>query len=122
MNTKVQSNVGLGQAISYFTSLGYSVSIPLTESQRYDLIVDDGDKLNRVEVKTTKTLDDTISLRTKGGNQSWGGEVSRISSKDCEYVFCYSLLSKKMYLFPSTILEGRATVKLCEKYDEYEIK
>ena len=51
MNTKKQGDIGLGQAIGYFTSLGFTVSVPLTDSQEYDLIVDNGFSLNRVQVK-----------------------------------------------------------------------
>ena len=33
-------NAALGTAIGYFTNAGYTVSIPLTDTQDYDLIVD----------------------------------------------------------------------------------
>ena len=39
-NTKQQGNVGLGVAIGHFTLNGYIVSVPLNDSQDYDLIVD----------------------------------------------------------------------------------
>lgn len=32
MNTKEKGNLGLGQAIAYFTLKGHTVSIPLTDS------------------------------------------------------------------------------------------
>ena len=39
-NSKKQGDWGLGRAIAYFTLKEYTVSVPLTESQDYDLIVD----------------------------------------------------------------------------------
>lgn len=118
MNTKKQANIGVGKAISYFTEIGYAVSIPLTESQRYDLVVDDGEHLYRVEVKTS--MSDVVGLRTLGGNQSWGGEVSRISMKDCDLVFVYSISKGNSYLFPSSLLEGRTNIKVSShKYINY---
>lgn len=121
MNPKVIANVGLGQAIAHFTSLNYSVSIPLTESQRYDMIVDDGVNLYRVEVKTTNTLDSCIDFRTKGGNQTWSGEIKRITTEECDLVFCYSMATKEAYLFPVSVVAGRATMRLFNKYNEYRV-
>lgn len=42
-NTKQQGNIGLGVAIQYFTENMYLVSLPLNDSQDYDLIVEDRD-------------------------------------------------------------------------------
>ena len=52
-NSKKQGDVGLGIAIGYFASRGDTVCIPLTDSQKYDLIVDIEGKINRVQIKTT---------------------------------------------------------------------
>ena len=50
-NTKIQGSIGLGQAIACFTKLGYIVSVPLNDSQDYDLIVEIDNKLYKVQVK-----------------------------------------------------------------------
>lgn len=42
VNSKKQGDVGLGTDISFFTQRGWTVSIPLTDSQDYDLVVDEG--------------------------------------------------------------------------------
>lgn len=52
-NTKIQGCIGLGQAIAYFTRMGYVVSSPLNDSQDYDLVVEIDEKLYKVQVKTT---------------------------------------------------------------------
>ncbi len=44
---KQKGNTGLGIAIAYYTSNGYTVSIPLNDTQDYDLIVDKNDILNK---------------------------------------------------------------------------
>jgi hypothetical protein len=53
MSTKKLGDVGLGEAIRYFTGLKQTVLIPLTDSQDYDLVVDRGEKLVKVQVKYT---------------------------------------------------------------------
>ena len=37
---KEKGNTSLGIAIAYYTSNGYTVSLPLNDTQDYDLIVD----------------------------------------------------------------------------------
>lgn len=63
MTTKILGNAGLGRAIAHFTKLGQTVCVPLTDSQKYDLIVDDGTRLLKVQVKASSSA--TIELRTK---------------------------------------------------------
>ena len=53
MNSKLKGNIGIGRAISYYTSIGWTVSLPITDSQSYDLIVDNNEVLYRVQVKYT---------------------------------------------------------------------
>jgi hypothetical protein len=57
------------------------VSVPLSESQRYDLIVDDeSSPPQRVEVKTTDRIRSNgsyqVELRTSGGNRSGIGKTT----------------------------------------------
>ena len=49
-----QGNIGLGQAIAYYTLKGFPVMIPLNDTQKYDLVIDVNGILNRVSVKTTQ--------------------------------------------------------------------
>lgn len=48
-----QGDVGEAYAILHYTKLGYTVSRTIFDSAKYDLIVDDGNQLKRVQVKTT---------------------------------------------------------------------
>lgn len=50
---KEKGNSGLGMAIAYFTTNGYTVSIPLNDTQDYDLVVEKGGVLKSVQVKAT---------------------------------------------------------------------
>lgn len=53
MNSKQKGNIGIGMAIAHFTKLGLTVSLPLTDSQDYDIIVDIYGALQKVQVKYT---------------------------------------------------------------------
>jgi PD-(D/E)XK endonuclease len=49
--TQRKGDIATARAIATFTAMGHDVSIPLTESAAYDLIVDDGCELARVQCK-----------------------------------------------------------------------
>ena len=50
---KEKGNSGLGMAIAYFTTNGYTVSIPLNDTQNYDLVIEKNNKLETVQIKAT---------------------------------------------------------------------
>lgn len=52
MNSKAKGEISEGQVVAHLLKLGYSVSMPFGNNQRYDLIWDDGSRLWRVQVKT----------------------------------------------------------------------
>lgn len=124
INSKKQGDVGLGQAIAYFTSVGMSVAIPLTESQRYDLIVDDNERLYRVEVKTTTMQRPSdsyvVQLATCGGNQSWNKKKKFLSSTECDLLFVYSFDNNR-YVFPIEEVEGKGSLTLSKDKEQYKV-
>lgn len=74
-NTKQQANVGLGAAIAYYCSQCCTVSIPLNDSQDYDLVVDRGGELMKVQVKTSRRErygGYTVLLSMQGGSRAAG--------------------------------------------------
>lgn len=124
MNTKQQGAIYVAKAIAYFAYEGYNISVPISDVQRYDLIVEKNGTLSRVEVKSSRFQSNNISyqvsLRTRGGNRSWTGKTVSLSSTDCELVFI-GCDDGSQYLFPITLLEGRATINLPGKYKEYQV-
>ena len=122
-NSKQQGDVGLGAAIAYYTQQGYTVCIPLTDSQDYDLIVDDGKKLNKVQVKSTASQTPygvySAGLRVCGGNQSWGGVVKKFNPKqvDLLFVLCDNGDS---YSIPTSIVKCVNRINLGKKYQQYK--
>ena len=70
---KEKGNTGLGIAIAYYTSNGYTVSIPLNDTQDYDLIVDKSSFLKKIQIKTTgcktKYGKYQVALKSCGGTK-----------------------------------------------------
>lgn len=111
MNTKLQGSIGVAYAISYYTSLGYAVFVPVSDVSRYDLLVDTRNGINRVEVKSCSAVDNKFMLRTNGGNQTWNKKSKYLSSEDCDRVFLYNINSGNGKEFDISELEGRSSIK-----------
>lgn len=122
-NSKKQGDAGLGAAIGYFTYLGYGVLVPLTDSQEYDLIVDDGDRFIRVQVKTAtkkaKSGGWKVGLRTIGGNRSGTGKCKKLDTTKVDVIFV--LTPESRHLIPVEHLGGRSALILGERYSDFRV-
>lgn len=123
MNTKQIGNIGLGQAVAFFLKKGYPVSIPINDSQSYDLVVDFPEiGLKKVEVKTTTYKSKygiyVVGLRLTGGNQSFN-YAKNFHQSQTDFVFAH-IVNGDSYLIPSDKCTTNA-LNLGEKYKEYKI-
>ena len=96
-NNKEKGRAGMSMAIAYFGSNGYTVSIPLSDTQWYDLIIEKDGKFQTIQCKTTTTEDNTIYLRSMGGSN--GGEYDNVLDHPVDLLFCLDN-SQKLYLIP----------------------
>jgi len=123
-NSKKQGDAGLGIAIGWFARNGHTVSVPLTDSQDYDLVVDMADKLARVQVKTTTYRDRhnrySVTLRVAGGNRSGTGKQKKLDLSRVEYVFAVTS-DDTMYLIPTSAMTCRSQLCLTGKYDKFRV-
>lgn len=121
-NPRKQGNAGLGIAIAYLSRIGVEVAIPLTDTQRYDLIVVHDDGMARVQVKTTTQRDVRyghyrVSLQSIGRNNT--GTVRRkFDQNDYEWLFvvCGDACC---YMIPSGAITAKTVVCLTSRYDPY---
>lgn len=122
-NTKKQGDMGLGAAIFYFTNLGQTVSVPLTDSQDYDLIADFDDSLQKIQIKTCnfKRKYYEVNLSVKGGNRSSIGHIKKFNKLNCDYLFIIVNHFDK-YLIPTKELEPKFNLVLGPKYLKYLLK
>lgn len=89
MKTDLKGNIGLTKAISYFTEQGYTVSLPLTDSQCYDLIIEKEGILQTVQARYTGQIAPSGSylcrLQTKNSKKIY----YNIKDTFCDLLFCY---------------------------------
>lgn len=119
---KDKGRAGIAAAIAYFGMNGYTVSIPLNDTQEYDLIVDDGKQLLKISCKATGSHAPSgysvVGLRNTGGTK--GSLYGRESEKNNDYVFVLNEKGEK-WLLPQSVLTSNS-MTLGEKYSQYKIK
>jgi hypothetical protein len=121
-NPRQQGNAGLGIAIAYLSRIGVQVAIPLTDTQRYDLIIVHDDRMERVQVKTTTQRNPRyghyrVSVHCIGRNNT--GTVRRkFDQGDYEWLFvvCGDACC---YMIPSGAITAKTVFYLTSRYDAY---
>jgi hypothetical protein len=120
-NSKKRGDAGMGIAIGWFASKGWTVCVPLTDSQDYDLLVDDEFGILKVQVKTTTYKHGNnyqAALRTIGGNRSGTGKVKLFNPLTVDYLFVVTE-EGTMYYIPSDKVRGTTAVSLGKRMREY---
>jgi hypothetical protein len=122
-NPRKQGNAGLGVAIAYLTRIGVEVAIPLTDTQRYDLIIVHDQAMERVQVKTTTSKvgnSYVVHLRTIGGNKTQT-KARLFDPKDYEWLFVVCGDSTA-YMIPAAEITARNSLSLGPRYDHFRLE
>ena len=109
-------------AIAYFSTNGYVVSIPLNDTQDYDLVVEKDKILQRVQVKATGCIGKggnyQVALKSCGGTR--GTTYKTILETNIDLVFILTA-KKEIYLIPKDRISNVSTLSLCDKYKKYKV-
>lgn len=121
-SNREKGNTGLGIAIAYYSANGYTVSIPLNDTQDYDFIVDKDNILKKIQVKATscktKYNKYQVALKSCGGTK--GGTYKTVVDTNIDELFIVTD-SLELFRIPIEVIKNKATLNLCEKYEKYKI-
>ena len=97
-NNKDRGRIGLSMAINYFSCQGYTVNVPLNDTQWYDLVIEKDSIFKTVQCKCTSTENGIIELQSRGGTK---GSVydSILNHSELDYLFCVDK-DMNMFLIP----------------------
>ena len=119
---KEKGNSGLGMAIAYYSTNGYTVSIPLNDTQDYDLIVDKDNIFKKIQIKSTncktKYGNYQVSLKSCGGTK--GKTYKTLIDTNIDELFILTGDSKT-YIVPIENINNKTTLNICDKYKIYEV-
>ncbi len=121
-SNKEIGNASLGTAIGYFTNIGCVVSIPLNDTQDYDLLVDFDGIIKKVQVKGTSFKTNygiyQVSLKSTGGTR--GKIYKTVKNTEVDLVFV-ATDDGSMYLIPKDKIRNTSSINLNAKYQDYQL-
>ena len=121
-SNKEKGNSGLGMAIAYFSTNGYVVSIPLNDTQDYDLIIEKDNKIKTVQVKATscKTKNGSyqVALKSCGGTKGKTYKTFIDTDVDCLFVVTDT---KRLYYIPKDYIKNKSTLNICDRYEKFKV-
>ena len=120
---KVKGRTSLGISIAYFSANGYTVSIPLNDTQDYDLVIEKDGILKTVQVKSTACKSKygkyQVALKSCGGTK---GKTYKTLIDTKVDLLCVITDNITIYVIPVKNINNRSTLNLCEKYNKYRVK
>ena len=120
---KDKGRTSLGISIAYFSANGYTVSIPLNDTQDYDLVIEKDGILKTVQVKSTACKSKygkyQVALKSCGGTK---GKTYKTLIDTKVDLLCVITDNIDIYVIPVKNINNRSTLNLCEKYNKYRVK
>ena len=122
-STKEKGRAGLSAAIAYFGMNGYNVSIPLNDTQDYDIVVEKENVFYKVQCKSTGTKSPNNNYKVK--LDSWGGanggtKYGTVKSSSAHLLFILTK-EKDMYVIPVSDIISEAQLTLTDNYKKYQV-
>ena len=125
LSPREQGDIGERAALYWLVAQGAHVSIPFGHSPHYDLIADFDGRLARVQVKTSTCRYKkrwSVTVCTRGGNQSWSGLVKRLDLERFDFLFVL-VADGRQWFIPAERVEGGSAIHLGgPKYSEFEVE
>lgn len=106
---KDKGRAGMAMGIAWFGSNGYTINIPLSDTQWYDFVAEKDGRFYTVQCKATGSEDNTINLRSTGGTD--GSVYDNIKDHPIDYLFCLDA-EQSMYVIPVNEITSTHSIKL----------
>lgn len=110
MNSKRKGSLAVGEAISYFIGINCSVFIPVSDCDKYDLVINQNGSFKKIQCKYTGHKAPSggffVDLRTFGGYRDKTYYI-RYGKEDFNLLFVYCSNGDK-YLISEEMIRNKA--------------
>lgn len=118
MNTSQLGNIGEARVLSEFTKLGIPCYLPYGAGNTADLIAEFNNKLNKIQIKTTSSLNKAGAMEWKVTRQEgYHGNKINYKKEDIDYFAFYCLETDIVCLVPFDENFPNATLSI--RLDDY---
>lgn len=94
---KDKGRAGMALGIAYFGANGYTVNVPLNDTQWYDFVVEKDGVFQTVQCKATGTSNNVIELKSCGGTK--GSTYDFVLEHNLDFLFCLDK-DQNMFVIP----------------------
>ena len=94
---KDKGRAGMALGIAYFGANGYTVNVPLNDTQWYDFVVEKDGIFQTVQCKATGTSNNVIELKSCGGTK--GSTYDFVLDHNLDFLFCLDK-NQNMFVIP----------------------
>ena len=111
---KRKGNVGEAKCLAKMVELGVPVSIPFGDNERYDMIIEHNNHLEKIQVKYSSCQEREGSITFKvvsSTNHTTNKHLSNYDN-DVDAFLLYNSLNDEIYYLPIDILNGKKTITL----------
>ncbi len=107
-NTMEKGNSSEGIVLAAYARAGFVISIPFGNGAAYDLIVDTGMRLLKIQVKTGWRSGGCLCYKVRRKIRDAHYKAMRkYTVEDFDYLAIYDPISEEVYVVPSTMMEGK---------------
>lgn len=123
MTTNEKGNIALTQAMAYFSKKQYTISVPLNDSQWYDLVIEKDGVFQSVQVKyvgeKSKCGSYKCSLKTISGTSR--KQIYTVKDHELDLLFCYCENGLK-FLIPCNKFDNKSYITLAIEKNKFATK
>ena len=94
---KDKGRAGMAMGIAYFGANGYTVNVPLNDTQWYDFVIEKDGIFQTVQCKATGTSNNVIELKSCGGTK--GSTYDFVLEHNLDFLFCLDK-DQNMFVIP----------------------
>ena len=125
MTSQDKVNIAWGRWIQYFTRIGCTVLLPLSDAQDYDIAINNGKTIDRIQVKYTSQKSDSgyyhCKLYTCGHKDSNGKSYKKPTNYNKIDYFWFTNELKEDWLIPISELVNQKTITLNEDRKKFKV-
>ncbi len=115
MDNKQKGNLAVASAIKHYVSTGYTVSIPLSNTAKYDLVVERGGEFQAIQCKYAGYEGNqgifSAPLYVSGGNRSAGNRRLKYQQTDFDVLFVLCA-NGRAYAIPFQEVVNQTTINV----------
>ena len=106
---KDKGRAGMALGIAYFGANGYTINIPLNDTQWYDFVAEKDGVFYTVQCKATGSKDNSIYLTSSGGTK--GKVYDSVLNHPLDYLFCLDE-NQNMYCIPMDKIRESGNIRI----------